>query len=77
MEVWERKLSLLSATLDEWQACQSSWLQLEHIFNAEDILKQLPAESQKFLVVDKTWKSIMTRTHADPSVSDVIATPNL
>ena len=41
---------------------------LENIFGAEDIQKQLPAESQKFLIVDRSWKLIMNRTNADPLV---------
>lgn len=45
--------SVLSETLDEWLVCQRTWMYLENIFGAEDIQKQLPAESQKFLVVDR------------------------
>ena len=68
VEEWEKKLSLLSDTLDEWLACQKNWMYLENIFGAEDIQKQLPAESQKFLVVDRSWKQIMLRTHDNPRV---------
>ena len=46
VEEWAKKLSLLSDTLDEWTACQRTWMYLENIFGAEDIQKQLPAESQ-------------------------------
>lgn len=66
VEAWEKKLAALSETLDEWIVCQRSWMYLENIFGAEDIQKQLPAESQKFLVVDRSWKLIMTRTFNDP-----------
>jgi dynein heavy chain len=45
---------------------------LENIFNAEDIQKQLPAESQKFLIVDRSWKMIMNRTHHNPLVLHAI-----
>ena len=69
VEEWEKKLSLLSDTLDEWLAGQRTWMYLENIFGAEDIQKQLPAESQKFMIVDRTWKAIMTRTNGDPLVS--------
>jgi dynein heavy chain len=68
VDEWEKKLSMLSETLDEWLVCQRTWMYLENIFGAEDIQKQLPAESQKFLVVDRTWKTIMTRTNTDPKV---------
>jgi hypothetical protein len=49
VEEWEKKLSLLSEMLDEWLACQRAWMYLENIFGAEDIQKQLPAESSKFM----------------------------
>ena len=68
VEEWAKKLATLSETLDEWIACQRTWMYLENIFGAEDIQKQLPAEAQKFLVVDRSWKQIMARTNADPSV---------
>lgn len=68
VEEWEKKLSGLSETLDEWLICQRTWMYLENIFGAEDIQKQLPAESQKFLIVDRSWKTIMTRTFSDPLV---------
>jgi dynein heavy chain, axonemal len=68
VDEWEKKLSVLSETLDEWLLCQRSWMYLENIFGAEDIQKQLPAESQKFLIVDRSWKNIMQRTHTDPKV---------
>ena len=53
VEEWEKKLSLLSEMLDEWLACQRSWMYLENIFGAEDIQKQLPAESSKFMKINK------------------------
>ncbi|TYZ58010.1 hypothetical protein PybrP1_003505 [[Pythium] brassicae (nom. inval.)] len=65
---WNRRLALLADTLDEWTACQRSWMYLETIFGAEDIQKQLPAEAQKFALVDKSWRTVMLRTSADPSV---------
>lgn len=56
VETWEKRLALLSETLDEWVAVQRSWMYLETIFCAEDIQKQLPEEAAKFHTVDKTWK---------------------
>jgi dynein heavy chain len=66
VEEWSKKLAVLSETLDEWLVCQKTWMYLENIFGAEDIQKQLPAESQKFLIVDRSWKVIMNRTNTDP-----------
>lgn len=56
MEEWEKRLALLSETLDEWVAVQRNWMYLETIFCAEDIQKQLPEEAAKFQAVDKMWK---------------------
>lgn len=72
VETWERKLASLSETLDEWITCQRNWMYLENIFGAEDIQKQLPAESQKFLVVDRSWKLIMNRTRDAPLVMNAL-----
>lgn len=59
---WIKQLELFSQTLDEWIACQQSWIYLEVIFSAPDIQRQLPNESKLFLVVDKSWKEIMRST---------------
>lgn len=68
VEAWDRRLSLLSDTLDEWIMCQKQWMYLETIFSAEDIQRQLPAEASKFAAVDRRWKDIMFRTNANPLV---------
>ena len=68
VEEWEKKLAAISETLDEWLVCQKSWMYLETIFGAEDIQKQLPAESQKFMLVDRSWKALMIRSNNDPKV---------
>jgi len=68
VETWDKKLGLLSDTLDEWVSCQRQWMYLENIFSAEDIQRQLPAEASKFTSVDKRWKDAMARTHANPRV---------
>eukprot|EP00752_Nemacystus_decipiens_P017827 g15983.t1 len=68
VEAWEKRLGLLSETLDEWVAVQRNWMYLETIFCAEDIQKQLPDEAAKFQAVDKMWKSVMSATDKDPLV---------
>ena len=37
------------------------------IFAADDIKRQLPEESKRFLGVDKSWKAIMKRTNNNPN----------
>jgi dynein heavy chain len=59
VDVWEKRLALLSETLDEWVQCQKTWMYLETIFGAPDIQKQLPAETQKFMTVDKVCASVL------------------
>ena len=41
-----RRAFHLSEVLDEWLACQRSWMYLENIFGAEDNQKQLPADQR-------------------------------
>ncbi|TRY65354.1 hypothetical protein DNTS_005929 [Danionella cerebrum] len=67
VDKWQKQLLVFSQTLDEWLACQRSWLYLESIFSAPDIQRQLPAESKVFLQVDKSWKEIMRKLHRMPN----------
>jgi dynein heavy chain len=48
VELWEKKLAYISDVIDEWLVFQKSWMYLENIFNAEDIIKQLPNEAKMF-----------------------------
>lgn len=73
VERWQRKLSLLSDTLDEWVACQRNWMYLETIFSADDIQQQLPQEAEKFQMVDRLWKDALLRTKENPLVIDCIS----
>ena len=72
VEAWARKLSMLSDTLDEWVSVQGSWMYLENIFSADDIQRQLPAEAQKFAMVDKKWREIMAATAAAPAALNAV-----
>ena len=74
IETWYKKLSLLSDTIDEWVVVQKAWMYLETIFGAEDIKKQLPEESKKFQIVDKTFKALMRKTHKKPLVLECVST---
>ena len=70
VEVWDKKLSLLSDTLDEWMTCQRNWMYLESIFGQGDIQKQLPDETSKFLKVDQFWKETMRSSNKNKNVVD-------
>jgi len=49
VEEWENKLALVQSILDEWLSNQQQWIYLQNIFGAEDIQKQLPGETARFL----------------------------
>lgn len=40
--------------IDQWVACQATWMYLEPIFSSEDIAKQMPEEASKFSRV-RVW----------------------
>ena len=77
VEIWEKKLLLISEIIDEWLTCQRQWMYLENIFTAEDIQKQLPQETTKFIMVDKFWKDVMGKTNKRPLVYDCCANEEL
>ncbi|CAF4531902.1 unnamed protein product, partial [Rotaria socialis] len=52
VDEWDKRLGLLSKTIDEWITCQRRWLYLEQIFSTPDI--QLTAETKIFSQIDKT-----------------------
>ena len=64
----ERSLSTLQDLLDNWLKCQGTWLYLEPIFSSEDIVKQMPAEGEKFRFVDNSWRDLMQLTTETPDV---------
>ncbi|RYY36796.1 hypothetical protein EON62_01520, partial [archaeon] len=67
VEGYQKKLMLLSETLDEWLNCQKQWMYLEAILFADDIKRDLPEESKRFAAVDRSWKAIMKRTNNHPN----------
>src|SRR5690606_11616253 len=69
---WEQQLLLLQDILDEWTKCQVAYTYLHPIFNAPDIIKQLPDEASKFNMVDTIWKGIMDLTNKQRKVMEVI-----
>jgi dynein heavy chain len=77
VEAWDRKLALLSETLDEWLAVQRAWMYLESIFGAPDIQKQLPQETVQFLRVDQNWKDMMRKTKKRPNVVEAACAPGV
>ncbi|GFR46074.1 hypothetical protein Agub_g7539 [Astrephomene gubernaculifera] len=65
-EEWQATLEGLGELLEGWLACQATWMYLEPIFSSPDIVKQMPAEGEKFAQVDVTFRLL---------VDDVVAAP--
>lgn len=74
VEEWEAKLALVQNILEEWLSLQQQWIYLENIFGAEDIQKQLPGETAKFMGVDKFWKDTMQKAYKKPNVLENCST---
>ena len=65
VDEWDKRLTLLSKTIDEWITCQRRWLYLEQIFSTPDI--QLTQETKIFAQIEKIWKELMRRTEQVPN----------
>lgn len=68
MIAWEEKLVLMQDILEQWLACQATWMYLEPIFSSEDIMRQMPTEARNFKIVDKIWRAIQYNTLIDRHV---------
>jgi dynein heavy chain len=66
LKAWEVKLSSMSDIVEAWLACQKNWMYLEPIFSSEDIMRQLPAEGQRFRAVDRNWRKWMGIGFSNP-----------
>ncbi|XP_028179118.1 dynein heavy chain 6, axonemal [Ostrinia furnacalis] len=77
VEEWARNLELFAKTLEEWYACQQTWIYLEVIFSAPDIQRQLPNETRLFTIVDKSWKDIMRKLAKVPLAMPAATQPKL
>ncbi|RVE44268.1 hypothetical protein evm_011063 [Chilo suppressalis] len=77
VEEWYKNLDLFSKTLEEWYACQQTWMYLEVIFSAPDIQRQLPNETRLFTIVDKSWKDIMRKLAKVPLAMPAATQPKL
>ena len=77
VEEWENKLAMVQNTLEEWLECQKQWMYLENIFSAEDIQRELPGETTKFMQVDKFWKETMAKTNQKPNAIEAAANKDI
>jgi len=64
---WESRLKYAQGLIEEWIACQRTWMYLEPIFSSDDIMRQLPTESKRYQGVDALWKKAMSDCLAEPN----------
>ncbi|XP_036367019.1 dynein heavy chain 1, axonemal-like isoform X1 [Octopus sinensis] len=77
ISAWENKLRISQDVLDEWLACQRSWMYLEPIFTSEDISRQLPVESKRYQTMERLWRKIMKNAKENPQVINLCADARL
>jgi dynein heavy chain len=65
---FDKQLGLMSEILEEWGNAQRQWMYLQPIFESPDINKQLPAESQRFKNVNKTYRAVLLGAFKNPHV---------
>ncbi|XP_075235019.1 sterile affecting ciliogenesis [Lycorma delicatula] len=71
IQEWEDQLHLAQEILEEWMECQKQWMYLEPIFTSEDITKQLPQESKKFNMMERTWRRLMKLAFNNPNLMNI------
>jgi len=67
----------LSEIIEQWLNCQRNWMYLEPIFSSDDIMKQLPAEGQKFKACDRQWRKYLKIVNDNPNCLEFGKTPDL
>ncbi|KAG8436117.1 hypothetical protein GDO86_007286 [Hymenochirus boettgeri] len=77
ISTWEGKLRLTQDVLEEWLACQRSWLYLEPIFSSEDINRQLPVEGKRYQTMERTWRKVMKNAEENKQVISLCPEPRL
>ena len=77
IDEWNIKLATVSDVLEEWIKVQRSWMYLQPIFESDDIMKQLPQESKRFIAVDKNWRQTMNNAKRNPNALNFCANEKL
>ncbi|XXQ31525.1 Dynein heavy chain AAA lid domain containing protein [Plasmodiophora brassicae] len=70
---WESRLVLVSKVVEEWLACQKTWLYLDPIFSSDDIMRQMPVEARRFQMVDQYWRKTMAAAHVRPNLLEFVS----
>ena len=67
---------MIQNILNIWLTVQTNWLYLERIFTYTGLIEQVPDESHRFTLVDKTWRELMKICLQDSHVLTVIKIEN-
>lgn len=66
---WIHKLSMADTIIMTWSEVQRKWIYLESIFSgSEDIRKQLPVDSERFMTTNKHFHEILGLLLSEPNV---------
>ncbi|VVD05318.1 unnamed protein product [Leptidea sinapis] len=66
---WQKKLGMADAVIAIWFEVQRKWQYLESIFvGSDDIRAQLPEDSKRFDMIDKTFKELLKDIGTTPNV---------
>ncbi|XP_022915026.2 dynein beta chain, ciliary isoform X1 [Onthophagus taurus] len=69
VSAWQQKLGLADSVITVWFEVQRTWTHLESIFmSSDDIRKQLPEDSERFIQIDKDFKLLMEEMSQVPNV---------
>lgn len=75
---WQQKLGLADSVITVWFEVQRTWTHLESIFmSSEDIRKQLPKDSERFVEIDGDFKVLMEDMAKVPNVVEATNRPGL
>lgn len=78
IQEWQDKLSNADQVWTSFFEVQRKWMYLESIFiGSEDIRKQLPRESEKFDLIDRDFKTILTQMVQDQNLVKATNRPGL
>ena len=67
---WKLTMKKIQDILENWQKFQRNWLYLHPIFSSDDIAKQMPSTSNKFLSIEGQWYSLMAAATDNPLCYD-------
>lgn len=69
---WAQKLNMADTIIMTWSEVQRKWSYLERIFSgSEDIRKQLPIDSERFVMTNESFHEILAMLLNEPNVLTV------